>query len=165
MVALATAGVAIGVAIAYLSDRSSADPSQAAEAPLQPRSTGPEPSRTASASAGRRPTRIRAAAPRTATPTSRAEGHRLNDEGYSLLQSGSYVDAIPSLEKAVADLSGTGPGDPYEAYANYNLGYALLKSGRCSEALAPLETANRLESDLAVDRALREARACTPQGS
>jgi Flp pilus assembly protein TadD len=101
----------------------------------------------------------------TATPTVPAEAHRLNDEGYALIQRESYAEAIPPLQKAVTDLSGAGPADPYEAYANYNLGYALLKSRRCAEALGPLETANRLEVNPAVDRALREARACTPQGS
>ena len=53
-----------------------------------------------------------------------------------------------------------GRPDPYEAYANYNLGYTLLDLGRCREAIAPLKRAQRLETSLSVPRALARARAC-----
>ena len=36
-------------------------------------------------------------------------------------------------------------GYPYEAYANYNVGYTLLQLGRCNEAIPYLERAQRLE--------------------
>jgi TolA-binding protein len=94
-----------------------------------------------------------------------AEGRLLNDEGYALIQSGDYEAAVPPLRRAAADLRGAGPGDPYEAYANYNLGYALLQVGDCTGAVPPLEVANRLESSPLVDAAIRRASACAHQGS
>jgi hypothetical protein len=89
-----------------------------------------------------------------------AEGHALNDRGYAAMRSGDYAGALPSLRRAVADLRGTGPGDPYEAYANYNLGYTLLQLGHCGAAIPPLERAQRLEDSPSVPRALARARAC-----
>ena len=59
------------------------------------------------------------------------DGHTLNDRGYSLQQRGDYTGALPLLQQAVRRLNGTGPADPYEGYANYNLGYTLYRLGRC----------------------------------
>ncbi|HEV8098182.1 MAG TPA: tetratricopeptide repeat protein, partial [Gaiellaceae bacterium] len=73
------------------------------------------------------------------------DGHSLNDQGYSRIQSGDYAGAVPPLQQAVQKLNGLGPGDPYEAYANYNLGYALYRLGRCSEAVPYLQRAQQLE--------------------
>src|SRR2546421_507171 len=73
--------------------------------------------------------------------------------------------AIGPLRQAGADLRGAGPADPYEAYANYNLGYALLQVGDCADALPPLEVANRLETSPLVDAAIRRAESCARQGS
>jgi Flp pilus assembly protein TadD len=89
-----------------------------------------------------------------------AAGHALNDQGYASMQRGDYAGALAPLRMAVADLRGAGPADPYEAYANYNLGYTLLELGRCAEAIAPLRRAQRLESSPSVPRALARARAC-----
>jgi eukaryotic-like serine/threonine-protein kinase len=72
-------------------------------------------------------------------------GHALNDEGFSRSRSGDYAGAVPLLQQAVQNLRGLGPGDPYEAYANYNLGYALYRLGRCSEAIPYLQRADQLE--------------------
>jgi eukaryotic-like serine/threonine-protein kinase len=72
-------------------------------------------------------------------------GHALNDQGYQLIQQGNYAGAIPVLQQAVRKLAGTGPADPYEAYANYNLGYALYRSSRCGEAMPYLQRAEELE--------------------
>jgi eukaryotic-like serine/threonine-protein kinase len=82
--------------------------------------------------------------PPPATPVS-GSGHSLNDQGYAKMRAGDYNGALPLLQAAVQKLSGTGPGDPYEAYANYNLGYTLLQLGRCNEAAGYLKTAQRLE--------------------
>jgi len=84
--------------------------------------------------------------PPTAAPSPASLGpHGLNDRAWSLMQQGDYVDALPLLQRALPGLQGVGPADPYEAYANYNLGYTLLKLGRCGEALAHLDRAERLE--------------------
>jgi serine/threonine-protein kinase len=74
-----------------------------------------------------------------------ASGHSLNDQGYQLVQQGNFASAIPVLQQAVRKLAGTGPADPYEAYANYNLGYALYRTGRCAEAVPYLRRAEKLE--------------------
>ncbi len=75
------------------------------------------------------------------------DGHSLNDRGYQLIQRGDFAGAVPLLQQAVRKLAGTGPGDVYEGYANDNLGYALYRSGRCSEAIPYLRRAEQLEPD------------------
>jgi serine/threonine protein kinase len=89
-----------------------------------------------------------------------ASAHQLNDQGYALISRREYAQAVPLLRRAVARLRGAGPADPYEAYANYNLGYALLQLGQCRAAISPLTTANHLESARSVDAALTRARHC-----
>ena len=59
-------------------------------------------------------------------------------------------------QEAVQSLSGAGPADPYEGYANYNLGYALYRSGRCSEAVTYLRRAEHLEPDRSEPKDLRK---------
>jgi serine/threonine-protein kinase len=83
-------------------------------------------------------------------------GHTLNDQGYSRIQSGNYAAAVPLLLGAVQQLQGTGPADPYEAYANYNLGYALYRLGRCSEAIPYLKRAQHLEPGRPEPRSIRQ---------
>jgi tRNA A-37 threonylcarbamoyl transferase component Bud32 len=88
-------------------------------------------------------------------------GHALNDAGYKKMQGGDYAGAVPLLQQAVRALDGTGPRDPYEAYANYNLGYSLLKLDRCNEAIPYLQEADRLEPWRHEPRdALARAQAC-----
>jgi eukaryotic-like serine/threonine-protein kinase len=90
-----------------------------------------------------------------------SSGHALNDAGYKRMQAGDYGGAVPLLQQAVRALSGTGPRDPYEAFANYNLGYSLLKLGRCTEAAPYLRTAARLEPWRHEPKdALKQARSC-----
>jgi eukaryotic-like serine/threonine-protein kinase len=92
-------------------------------------------------------------------PASSASGQSLNDAGYARMRSGDYAGALPLLQQAVRKLSGV--GYPYEAYANYNLGYTLLQLGRCDEALGYLKTAERLEPDRREPKdAAKRARAC-----
>ena len=84
-------------------------------------------------------------------------GHQLNDRGYELQQRGDFAGALPYLEQAVQKLRGTGPGDRYEGYANYNLGYTLYRLGRCSEAIPYLKRAEKLEPDRTEPRTVRHA--------
>jgi eukaryotic-like serine/threonine-protein kinase len=86
-----------------------------------------------------------------------ASGHQLNDRGYELQQRSDYAGALPYLEQAVQRLQGTGPADPYEGYANYNLGYTLYRLGRCSEAIPYLRRAEKLEPDRSEPRSVRRA--------
>jgi hypothetical protein len=96
-----------------------------------------------------------------ASPAAGGNGHSLNDSGYRRMQAGDYAGAVPLLQQAVRALNGTGPRDPYEAYANYNLGYSLLKLNRCGEAIPYLQKADRLEPWRHEPRdALAQAQAC-----
>jgi serine/threonine protein kinase len=99
--------------------------------------------------------------PATSSPPAAGSGHSLNDAGYKKMQAGDYAGAVPLLEQAVRALSGTGPRDPYEAFANYNLGYSLLKLGRCGEAIPYLQRADSLEPWRHEPRkALKQAEKC-----
>jgi eukaryotic-like serine/threonine-protein kinase len=89
-------------------------------------------------------------------PAISGNGHTLNDQGYSRIQSGDYAGAVPLLQEAVQQLQGSGPADPYEGYANYNLGYALYRVGRCSEAIPYLKRAEHLEPDRSEPRSIRQ---------
>jgi eukaryotic-like serine/threonine-protein kinase len=104
------------------------------------------------------------AAPTTtaaASPPSPADAHALNDAGFAKLRGGDYVGALPLLRQAVQQLRGAGPADPYEAYANYNLGYTLLHLHRCGEAIPYLQRAQQLEPQRPEPgRDLARARAC-----
>ncbi len=104
------------------------------------------------------------AAPAPAAPATTAastDPHALNDQAWSLMQRRDFVDALPLLEQAVPRLQDAGPGDPYEAYANFNLGYTLVQLGRCGEAIPYLETARSLEPDRnEVRDVLKQARKC-----
>jgi serine/threonine-protein kinase len=80
-------------------------------------------------------------------PAAGAGGHDLNDRGYELMQQGDYSHALPLFQQAVQKLRGTGPGDLYEGYANYNLGYTLYRLGHCAEAVTYLSRAEQLEPE------------------
>jgi predicted Zn-dependent protease len=61
------------------------------------------------------------------------------------MRAGDYAGALPLLQQSVQKLRGAGPADPYEAFANYNLGYTLLQLGHCKQAIRYLKTAELLE--------------------
>jgi TolA-binding protein len=163
-------GAAVGVAASYLTSPEAPGAPQAQAprtAPAEP--AGPVP-RPTTAAAGQGTTAASGTsggvtAPSSAPSAGAADGRLLNDEGYARIRNGEYGAAIPMLRRAVQELRGAGPADPYEAYANYNLGYALLQVGDCTDAVPPLEVANRLESSPLVDIAIRRASACAHQGS
>jgi eukaryotic-like serine/threonine-protein kinase len=82
-----------------------------------------------------------------------AEGARLNQEGFGLIQSGRPEEAVPVLERAVASFP-EGTTDLNYAYALFNLGQALRLSGRPDEAIPILE--ERAEIDNQRESVLQE---------
>ncbi|MDQ3894736.1 MAG: tetratricopeptide repeat protein, partial [Actinomycetota bacterium] len=82
------------------------------------------------------------------------------------MQEGNYEAAEPVLRQAVESLRGTyTSSDRAEAYANYNLGYTLLRLGRCEEALPYLNRSERLQGHREeIDAAQAEAQACLANG-
>lgn len=166
-------GAAIGAAASYLTSpqppAAHRPPSTSTTQPPHTGSAAPAPPaatpQTTTPQTTAPVTTSRGATPSAATPTEEADGRLLNDEGYASIRAGEYGAAIAPLRRAVAKLRGTGPADPYEAYANYNLGYALIQVGDCTGAVPPLEVANRLETSPLVDAAIRRAEACAHQGS
>lgn len=66
----------------------------------------------------------------------------LNEEGFAMIEQGSYEEAVPVLEEAVRAFP-PGTDDLNYAYALFNLGNALRLSGRPQEAIPVLE--RRLE--------------------
>ena len=100
----------------------------------------------------------------TPAPISAGEARSLNGSGFALMRAGRYAEAIPDLRLGVAGLAGTGPSDPYEAYANYNLGRSLLELGRCAEARPPLERSDVLQDRGELTAALAEVDRCLAGG-
>jgi tetratricopeptide (TPR) repeat protein len=93
------------------------------------------------------------------------DGRTLNDAAFYLIQAREYGRAIPLARKA---LRYTKPGTPTRAYATFNLGFALLKVGRCSEALPLLKRALRIEAPDArkfVRPRIKQAQACLQGGA
>jgi len=97
-------------------------------------------------------------APTTTAPTapssSSKSGTQLTDEATSLLSQGRWQEAEAVSRQAVAKLNGS--GELYEAYANYNLGRALVELGRCDEALPHLDKSEQIQGSRSQ---IREARA------
>jgi eukaryotic-like serine/threonine-protein kinase len=158
---LLVAGVAAGILAAYLLTRDDGRKSSPAAAP-QPEVTTVL--RTVTKASGQATTVTQATTttpPATSAPPAAGSGHSLNDDGYRRMQAGDFAGAVPLLEQAVRALSGTGPRDPYEAYANYNLGYSLLRLSRCGEAIPYLQKADSLEPWRHEPRnALKQAEKC-----
>jgi eukaryotic-like serine/threonine-protein kinase len=67
-----------------------------------------------------------------------ASGAQLNEEGYALMQQGDYAGAVPILQEAVASWPEDSQDINY-AYALYNLGKSLNRSGNPDEAIPYLE--------------------------
>jgi len=70
------------------------------------------------------------------------DGRTLNDIAYALIGARAYKRALPFGRKAVLKAT---PGTLTEGYATFNLGYILLKLGRCRESLVYLRRALKLE--------------------
>jgi serine/threonine protein kinase len=160
LAALLAAGIAAGVAAAYFLTRDDGKGTQPAP---QPKATTVL--RTVTKPSGQTTTVVQETTttpPLTSSsPPTAGGGHSLNDAGYKKMQAGDYAGAVPLLQQAVQKLSGTGPRDPYEAFANYNLGYSLLQLNRCGEAIPYLQKADSLEPWRHEPRkALKQAEKC-----
>jgi serine/threonine-protein kinase len=70
------------------------------------------------------------------------DGRTLNDIAFALMGANQFERALPFAQKAVLKAP---PGSLTRGYANFNLGYSLLKLGRCQESLPPLQRALALE--------------------
>jgi serine/threonine-protein kinase len=82
-----------------------------------------------------------------------------NDQAWRLMQRGDFPDALPLLQDAVQQLQGQ--DDTLAGYANFNLGYTLVRLGQCSQAIPYLETARSIEPQRhEVHDALRQAQHC-----
>jgi eukaryotic-like serine/threonine-protein kinase len=78
------------------------------------------------------------ATPTPATSVDPARGVQLNDQGFVMMQRGDFANAVPILQQAVAAWP-QDSGDLRYAYALFNLGKALNRSGRAAEAIPYLE--------------------------
>jgi tetratricopeptide (TPR) repeat protein len=67
-----------------------------------------------------------------------ARGAALNDQGFALMRQGDYAAAVPVLQRAVASFPEDSQDINY-AYALFNLGKSLNRSGRPDEAIPYLE--------------------------
>jgi eukaryotic-like serine/threonine-protein kinase len=67
-----------------------------------------------------------------------ARGAELNNQGYSMMQQGDYQGAVPILQEAVAQWPEDSTDINY-AYALFNLGKSLNRSGSPEEAIPYLE--------------------------
>jgi serine/threonine-protein kinase len=88
------------------------------------------------------------------TAPSDASGQELTDQATALLGQGRWAEAEAVSRQALAKLDGS--GELYEAYANYNLGRALVEQDRCEEALPHLDRSEEIQGSR---REIREARA------
>jgi predicted Ser/Thr protein kinase len=93
-------------------------------------------------------------APPTPAPPPGASGVELTDQATALLRAGRWTEAEAVARQAVAKLDGS--GELYEAYANYDLGRALVEQDRCDEALPYLDRSEQIQGSR---REIREARA------
>ncbi len=73
------------------------------------------------------------------------EAIALTDQAYYRMQAGAYGDAIVLARRALTRLAGT--GHIYEAYANYQLGNSLVRSGNCRDGLAALDRSEAIQGD------------------
>jgi tetratricopeptide (TPR) repeat protein len=93
------------------------------------------------------------------------DGRTLNDAAFYLINAGEYARAIPFAQRA---LRYTAAGSVTRGYATFNYGLALLKTGRCTEALTYLKRALRLESSEQrpyIRPRITQARRCAPSGA
>jgi serine/threonine-protein kinase len=93
------------------------------------------------------------------------DGRTLNDAAFYLINAKQYSRALPLARKAVRYVK---RGTATQGYANFNLGLALLHTGRCTEALVYLRRAYKLEQKWQrpnITPAIAHAKRCAPSGA
>jgi hypothetical protein len=93
------------------------------------------------------------------------DGLTLNDAAFALIGAGEYARAVPFARKAVRKAP---VGSLTRGYATFNLGYALLKLGRCGEALPHLRKALEIEVPAQapfIRPRIRQAKRCVQRGA
>jgi eukaryotic-like serine/threonine-protein kinase len=94
------------------------------------------------------------APPPPSPPAASGTPQQLVDRATGLIRAGDYAAALPLAQQALTRLRGT--GQPYEAYANYDVGTSLAHTGNCADALAYLAASERIQghrSEIDADRA------------
>lgn len=91
-------------------------------------------------------------------------GASLNNEGFRLMQASRFDEALPVLERAVAELMGS--GTLAEAYASYNLASTRFTLDRCDGVLDLLARSEAIQGHRSeIDRLRRTAEdACEAEG-
>jgi serine/threonine-protein kinase len=93
------------------------------------------------------------------------DGRTLNDAAFALIGAGEYARAVPFAHKAVRKAP---VGSVTRGYATFNLGYALLKVGRCGEALRYFRKALAIEAPEQapyIRPRIRQAKRCEQRGA
>ena len=94
------------------------------------------------------------ASPTPPPPPATGSPSQLVDQATAKIRSGDYAGALPLAQQALSQLQGT--GQPYEAYAAYDVGTSLAHTGRCAEAMKYLAQSERIQghrSEIDADRA------------
>ena len=93
------------------------------------------------------------------------DGRTLNDIAFALIGAHAYRRALPFARKAVLKVE---PGTLTQGYATFNLGYVLLRLGRCRESLTYLRRALKIEPpqlDRYIRPRIKQAESCVRGGA
>jgi eukaryotic-like serine/threonine-protein kinase len=134
--ALLAAAAAVIVAVALSTGGGGDNKRAQSSAPKQQQTSASKPKQDTSQAAQPQPTEPTPAP--SGNPAGPAEGARLDAQGFQLIQQGKYAEAVPLEQKAVASFP-DGDTSPNHAYALFNLGTALNRSGHPREAIPYLE--------------------------
>jgi serine/threonine-protein kinase len=146
--ALLAAGVLAAVLVAAVRDDPGGRPNAGTTTAAQPPPPAPEPLPPAPEPPP--------PAPEPPPPPPPSSGADLNDDGFALMQSGNYSDALPFFEQAVSSLAGS--GSLAEAYASYNLAYTRFALGNCDGVLSLLDRSEAIQGRRKeIDRLRRKA--------
>jgi serine/threonine-protein kinase len=93
------------------------------------------------------------------------DGRTLNDAAYALIGAKAYERALPFARKAMRKAP---KRSVTRGYATFNLGYALLELGRCTESLSYLRRALKLEAPSQapyIRPRIKQAKRCAQRGA